>query len=81
MIVVESYQKYLRKMARVFILTKAYSHLPYRRLVEMVSKHEDLTKAEEVNDSGQKLSRVSPNDGDSVHFTERDFVKAFKRLP
>ena len=49
--------------------------------VEMVSKHEDLTQAEEVNDSGQKLPKVSPNDGDSVHFTERNFVRAFKRLP
>ena len=47
----------------------------------MVSKHEDLTQAEEFNDSGQKLPKVSPNDGDSVHFTERNFVKAFKRLP
>ena len=68
-------------MARVFILTKAYSHLRQRRFVEMVSKHEDLTQAEEVNDSGQKLPKVSPKDGDSVHFTERNFVKAFKRLP
>ena len=47
----------------------------------MVSKHEDLTQAEEVNDSGPKLPKVSPNDGDSVHFTERNFVRAFKRLP
>ena len=47
----------------------------------MVSKHEDLTQAEEVNDSGQKLPKVSPKDGDSVHFTERNFLKAFKRLP
>ena len=47
----------------------------------MVSKHEDLTQAEEVNDSGQALPKVSPKDGDSVHFTERNFVKAFKRLP
>ena len=29
----------------------------------MVSKHEDLTQAEEVNDSGKKLPRVSPKDG------------------
>ena len=41
----------------------------------MVSKHEDLTQAEEVNDSGQKLPKVSPKDGDSVHFNERNFVK------
>ena len=41
----------------------------------MVSKHEDLTQAEEVNDSGQKLPKVSPTDGDSVHFTERNFVR------
>ena len=68
-------------MARVFILTKAYSHLRQRRFVEMVSKHEDLTQADEVNDSGQKLPKVSPKDGDSVDFTERNFVKAFKRLP
>ena len=81
MIVIESYRKYPRKIARVFILTKAYSHLRLRRFVEMVSKHEDLTQAEEVNDSGQKLPKVSPKDGDSVHFTERNFVKAFKRLP
>ena len=47
----------------------------------MVCKHEDLTQAEEVNDSGQKLPKVSPDDGDSVYFTERNFVKAFKRLP
>ena len=68
-------------MARVFTLTKVYSHLRQRRLVEMVSKHEDLTQAEEVNDSGQALPKVSPKDGDSVDFTERNFVKAFKRLP
>ena len=47
----------------------------------MVSKHEDLTQAEEVNDSGQALTKVSPKDGDSVHFAESNFVKAFKRLP
>ena len=47
----------------------------------MVGKHEDLTQAEEVDDSGQKLPKVSPKDGGSVHFTERNFVKAFKRLP
>ena len=47
----------------------------------MVSKHEDLTQAEEVNDSGQKLPKVSPKHGGSVHFIERNFVKAFKRLP
>ena len=41
----------------------------------MVSKHEDLTQAEEVNDSGQKLPKVSATDGDSVHFTERNFVR------
>ena len=41
----------------------------------MVSKHEDLTQGEEVNDSGQKLPKVSPKDGDTVHFTERNFVK------
>ena len=29
----------------------------------MVSKHEDLTQAEEVKDSGQKLPKVSPKDG------------------
>ena len=29
----------------------------------MVTKHEDLTQAEEVNDSGQKLPKVSRNDG------------------
>ena len=45
----------------------------------MVSKHEDLTQAEEVNDSGQKLPKVTPKDGDSVHFTERNFVTAFLR--
>ena len=38
----------------------------------MVSKHEDLTQAEEVNESGKKLPRVSPKDGESVHFTERN---------
>ena len=38
----------------------------------MVSKHEDLTKADEVNDSGKKLPRVSPKDGGSVRFTERN---------
>ena len=38
----------------------------------MVGKHEDLTQAEEVDDSGQKLPRVSPKDGASVHFTERN---------
>ena len=39
----------------------------------MVSKHEDLTQAEEeVNDSGKKLPRVSPKDGESVRFTERN---------
>ena len=43
----------------------------------MVSKNEDLTQAEEVNDSGQKMPKVTPKDGDSVHFTERNFVKAF----
>ena len=47
----------------------------------MVSKHEDLTQAEEVNDSGQELPKLSPKDGDSVDFTERNCVKAFKRLP
>ena len=47
----------------------------------MVSKHEDLTQAEEVNDSGQTLPKVSPKDGNSVDFTERNFVKAFKRFP
>ena len=47
----------------------------------MVGKHEDLTQAEEVDDSGQKLPKVSPKDGGSVHFTERNFVKAFKSLP
>ena len=47
----------------------------------MVSKHEDLTQAEKVNDSGQTLPKVSPKDGNSVDFTERNFVKAFKRLP
>ena len=62
-------------MARVFILTKAYGHLRQRRFVEMVSKHEDLTQGEEVNDSGQKLPKVSPTDGDSVQFTERNFVR------
>ena len=41
----------------------------------MVSKHEDLTQAEEVNDSGQKLPKVSPKDGDSVDFTELNFCK------
>ena len=46
----------------------------------MVSKHQDLTQAEKVSDSGQKLPIVSPKDGESVHFTERNFVKAFKRL-
>ena len=38
----------------------------------MVSKHEDLTQAEEVKDSGQKLPKVSPKDGDSgesVHYS------------
>ena len=38
----------------------------------MVSKHEDLTQAEEVNDSGKKLPRVSPKDGDKVRFAERN---------
>ena len=47
----------------------------------MLSKHKDLTQAEEVNDSGQKLPNVSPTYGDSVHVTKRNFVKAFKRLP
>ena len=47
----------------------------------MVGKHEDLTQAEEVDDSGQKLPKVSPKDGGSVHLTESNFVKAFKRLP
>ena len=47
----------------------------------MVNKHEDLTQAEEVNNSGQKLPKVSPTYGDSVHVTKRNFVKAFKRLP
>ena len=47
----------------------------------MVSKHEDLTQAEGVYDSGQKLPKVSPKDGESAHFTTRNFVKAFKRLP
>ena len=47
----------------------------------MVSKHEDLTQAEEVNDSGQKMPKVSPKDGESAHFTTRKFVKAFKGLP
>ena len=47
----------------------------------MVSKHEDLTQAEEVNDSGQKLPKVSPKDRGIFHFTARNFVKAFKRLP
>ena len=47
----------------------------------MVSKHEDLTQAEEVNDRGQKLPKVSPKDGDIVHFSDRNFVKAFKCLP
>ena len=47
----------------------------------MVSKHEDLTQADEVNDSGQTLPKVSPKDGGSVDFTERNFVKAFKRFP
>ena len=46
----------------------------------MVSKHEDLTQAKD-SDSGQKLPKVSPKDGESAHFTERNFVKAFKRLP
>ena len=47
----------------------------------MASKHEDLTQAEEVNDSGQTLPKVSPKDGNSVYFTERNFVKAFKCFP
>ena len=47
----------------------------------MVGKHEDLTQAEEVNDSGKKLPKVSPKDGGSVHLAESNFVKAFKRLP
>ena len=47
----------------------------------MVSKHEDLTQAEEVNDSGRKLPKVSTTDGGRIHFTERNLVKAFKRLP
>ena len=47
----------------------------------MVSKHEDLKQAEEVNDSGRKLPKVSPKDGGRIHFTERNLVKAFKRLP
>ena len=47
----------------------------------MVGKHEYLTQAEEVNDSGKKLPKVSPKDEGSVHFTERNFVKALKRLP
>ena len=47
----------------------------------MVSKHEDLTQSEEGNDGGQKLPKVSPKNGESAHFTERNFVKAFKRLP
>ena len=47
----------------------------------MVSKHEDLTRAEEVNDSGQKLPKVCPTYGDSVYVTKRNFLKAFKRLP
>ena len=38
----------------------------------MVSKHEDLAQAEEVNDSGKRLQRVSPKDGESVRFTERN---------
>ena len=38
----------------------------------MVSKLEDLTQAEEVNDSGKKLPRVSPKEGESVRFTERN---------
>ena len=38
----------------------------------MVSKLEDLTQAEEVNDSGKKLPRVSPKDGEGVRFTERN---------
>ena len=41
----------------------------------MVSKHEDLKQAEEVNDSGKKLPRVSPKDGGSVHFTERNLYR------
>ena len=32
----------------------------------MVGKHQDLTQAEEVNDSGQKLLKVSPKDGERV---------------
>ena len=47
----------------------------------MVSKHEDVTQGEEVNDNGQKLLKVSPKEGDSVDFTERNFVKVFKRFP
>ena len=38
----------------------------------MVSKLEDLTQAEEINDSGKKLPRVSPKDGEKVRFTERN---------
>ena len=33
----------------------------------MVGKHEDLTQAEEVDDSGQKLPKVSPKDGESIN--------------
>ena len=61
MIVVESYRKYPEGLQGCSL--------------EVVSKHEDLTQAEEVNDSGQKLPKVSPTDGDSVQFTERNFVR------
>ena len=39
----------------------------------MVTKHEDLTQDEEVNDSGQKLPRVSPKDGDTLMVSNGKF--------
>ena len=47
----------------------------------MVSKHEDLTQAEEVNDSGQKLSRGAGGQGfDSYGLNNSTGLKTTKTL-
>ena len=67
MMVVESYQKYPRRIARVFI--KIYIVFTSWRYCAFEGKSLlRLTQVEVVNDSGRKLPKVPPKDGESIHF-------------
>ena len=70
MIVVESYQKYPRRIARVFINFIVFTSwqrllsVPHSAFEVMASLNED--QAEVVNDNGRKLPKVPPKYCESV---------------